>query len=283
MALLPNFFKDAVVGICSVGSNKEEKFCIGTGFLVGDCININEKDLSKRLYRVYLITNKHVVKNKEKIYVRFNNSRMNSTKDYDISLIDVGTKKQLYSECDMCNADVVAISINVNVLKNDNSKYSFYALEKYSLKISDMVIHGITEGDFVYTLGYPMNLIGDFKMVPICRMGCIANISLLYEKNTKDTNFIVDTQTFPGNSGGPVILRPELMSLSGSEKHDKVYLIGILHSYIPYVEKTVSLQTGKTRTIFEENSGLTLVHPVDYILRAVLLEAKRNGHVTSIK
>ncbi len=283
MSMLPNFFKDAVVGIFSINPKNKEKFCRGTGFLVGDCVNIKETDLSKRLYYVYLITNKHVINNEEIIYVRFNNSNTNSTKDYSIKLIDVTKKNKLYSECDMCNADVVAISINTSVLKNDNSKYSFYSLELHLLKIADMMTHGITEGDFIHTLGFPMNLIGYLKMVPICRMGCIANISELYENNTKNVNFIIDTQTFPGNSGGPVILRPELTSVGGSKKHDTAYLIGILHSYIPYREETISLQTGQTRTIFEENSGLTLVHPVDYIVRTVLLEAKRVRHATSVK
>lgn len=280
MAVLTNFFKDAVVGICSEDSNKK-KNCIGTGFLVGDCQNITEMDLTKRLYNIYLITNKHVVKDKKDIYVRFNNI-INSTKDYHIDL--VGSKKeQLYSECDVNDVDIIAISIRGQSLKNDNSQFSFYRLEADSLLIEQMKEKGVTEGDFIYTLGFPLNLIGVLKMVPICRMGCIANISELYEQKSNVYNFIVDTQTFPGNSGSPVILRPELMCVGDSKNHNVGYLLGILHSYIPYREEIVSSQTGRTRTIFEENSGLTLVHPVDYIFRTVLLEAKRVGHVTSIK
>lgn len=273
MSVLPDFFKDAVVGICAEDNNNN-KSCIGTGFLVGDCINLNENDLSKRLYRLYLITNKHVVKDKKNIYVRFNDKGTNPTRDYKIDLIDTSGQKQ-YSECDITDVDIIAIYINVKVLKNDNSKYSFYALEIHSLKIDEMISKGLVEGDFIYTLGFPLNLIGVLKMVPICRMGCIANISELYEQKNNNYNFIIDTQTFPGNSGSPVLLRPEAMSVAGSQNHKLAYLIGILHSYIPYVEHTVSLQTGKIRNIFEENSGLTLVHPVDYIFRTVALEAKR--------
>jgi len=46
-------------------------------------------------------------------------------------------------------------------------------------------------------------------------------------------------------------------------------LIGIVKGYVPYLDIAVSKQTGKPRIIFEENSGLAAVHPIDYVDDAV--------------
>ena len=68
MALLPNFFIESVVTI-SVADNNNQKSCIGTGFLVGDLM---ENSQSVKKYGLYLITNKHVVKNQRRIFIGFN-------------------------------------------------------------------------------------------------------------------------------------------------------------------------------------------------------------------
>ena len=69
----------------------------------------------------------------------------------------------------------------------------------------------------------------------------------------------------PGTSGGPVINKPEIISITGTKSANQSNLIGIVKSYIPYQDIAVSKQTGRPRVIFEENSGLATVHPVDYI------------------
>jgi hypothetical protein len=56
---------------------------------------------------------------------------------------------------------------------------------------------------------------------------------------------------------------------SNSNIVDRNYLIGVLNSYIPYQETLISTQTGKPRFIQEENSGLTEVFSVDYILDVI--------------
>lgn len=83
---------------------------------------------------------------------------------------------------------------------------------------------------------------------------------------------MVDAQTFPGSSGGPIISRPEHISISGTPNNDRANLIGI---FIPYRETLYSRQTGRDRMIQEENSGLTIVHPVDRIKEVVEIEWSR--------
>ena len=65
------------------------------------------------------------------------------------------------------------------------------------------------------------------------------------------------------------------MSIDGTPYNTSANLVGILSAYIPYKETLYSRQTGRDRMIMEENSGLTIVHPVDRIKEVVELEWAR--------
>lgn len=270
MALIPNFFIESVVTISIINNNA--KACIGTGFLVGDLM---EDSKSIKKYGLYLITNKHVVKNQKRIFIGFNQNDDVNSYDFPAELIDNNGHK-LYSEHINPKVDIIALSINASFLNNMNAKYHFFPLEE-SFTLSEMQKQGIFEGDLVYSLGYPLNLVNTSQKNPICRLGCISRISDLYIPGTPEVNFLVDAQSFPGNSGGPVILRPELAAVIGSQPQPKSVLLGILHSYIPYTDGLISQQTGEVYSLMKENSGLTNVHPVDYIKQTVLIERQRVG------
>lgn len=109
-----------------------------------------------------------------------------------------------------------------------------------------------------YQPGIPIS-----KVTPIVRSG---TISLINENNT----IYIDAATFPGNSGSPVFLTPspvsytgENLSLGGQGLGGK--FIGVVGSYLPYEEVAVSIQTGKPRVIFQENTGLSLVWSAIFI------------------
>ena len=70
--------------------------------------------------------------------------------------------------------------------------------------------------------------------------------------------------------------RPEIVSIEGTPKNKSCKLIGILSAYVPYQEPLYSKQTGRVRMIQEENSGLTIVHPVDRIKEVVETEWERH-------
>ena len=52
-------------------------------------------------------------------------------------------------------------------------------------------------------------------------------------------------------------------------------LLGIVCAYIPYRESLYSRQTERERSVMEENSGLTVVQPVDGIREVVDIERNR--------
>ena len=82
MALIPNIFIDSVVAIGI--ENNGTKNWIGTGFLFGDLLS--KTDDGRNKYNTYLVTNKHVIKNADKIIVKFNPQTVQSSKDYDLAL-----------------------------------------------------------------------------------------------------------------------------------------------------------------------------------------------------
>lgn len=50
---------------------------------------------------------------------------------------------------------------------------------------------------------------------------------------------------------------------------NKSVLVGIVHSYIPYRENLINSQTQQVVEIRSENSGIALIHPVEFIREVV--------------
>lgn len=264
MAIIPSFFLNAVVAL-GVDGVDDKKHWIGTGFIVG------RKDAKNpTLSTYYIITNKHVIERQTYVYVRFNSLGGTLVKDYRINLYD-NTNTPMFSAHPHDKTDVIALQILPQTLINDKSIWGAFDLADNALTLEQMQTTGVDEGSLVYALGFPMDLVDPIK-VPICRLGCISRITDAFILKKGKPIFLVDAQTFPGNSGGPIVSRPEHMSIDGTPHNTSANLIGILSAYIPYRETLYSRQTGRNRMIQEENSGLTIVHPVDRIKEVVELE-----------
>ena len=67
------------------------------------------------------------------------------------------------------------------------------------------------------------------------------------------------------NIRGPVILKRGILGIFGARTITHSLLIGMISSYIPYQDLTISTQAQRSRTIFEEDSGLAEVAPLDVI------------------
>ena len=275
MAIIPDFFLNAVVALgIDHPTVANEKLWIGTGFIVGR----KETD-DPTLSTHYIITNKHVIGSQRYVYVRFNSLGDSLVKDYRVGLYNAdGTP--CFSPHPNLDTDVIAIQILPQTLINDKSIWGAFSLENHALTLEEMQKTGVTEGTLVYALGFPMGQV-DIIKTPICRLGCISRISDAFIKRSNFPTYLVDAQAFPGNSGGPIVSRPESIAISGTVSNDSANLIGILSQYIPYREVLYSRQTGLDRMIQEENSGLTVVHPVDRIKEVVELEWQRAGAHTN--
>ena len=271
MSMLSRSYVDSVVTI-SIQTTGGNKHVLGTGFLVGKLLS---EDENQKSYLLFLVTNKHVIKNQKMVYIGFN--QLGGVGFYEFELTVRDKNKKMYSEHPNKDVDIVAFSLNVDFLNENGARFSFFKLDEDAFTIAQMKSSDVFEGDLTYQLGYPLNLVGASSKNPICRFGCISRISDLYIPGSPELSFLVDSQSFPGNSGGPVILRPEPSTLAGGKSHLKSVLIGILHSYVPYRDPLISQQTGEVYSLMQENSGLTNVHTVDQIINVVDIEHTRIG------
>lgn len=273
MALISPKYLNCVVAI-GKDDGKGGIFWMGTGFLFG--YKLPGVKYEEHVYSIFLVSNKHVIKDQKYVYLRFNPQVGRPAQNHRLDIIvgDVNLSNQHITE----GVDVAVVSIPQsyidNLIRNGVSP-SFFTYDTESYQLSDLRNLEVTEGDGVFALGYPMGNVGNTRQYVILRGGVIARIHDMLEGYS--TDYIIDAPVFPGNSGGPVIIKPELARISGTKVLNESRLIGLVKSYIPYQDIAISPQTGRTRVVFEENSGLTNVEPVDYIIETILQNRKHNS------
>lgn len=115
----------------------------------------------------------------------------------------------------------------------------------------------------VFFLAYQPGVLPQNRISPIIRSGVISLIN-------DDKTFYIDASAFPGNSGSPVFLKPSALSFNEKTFHIGGFkfggrFVGIIGEYVPYQEFAISSQTGRTRIVFEENTGLSKVWSISFI------------------
>jgi S1-C subfamily serine protease len=262
MTLIPPTYIDAVVAI---GFDNAEgvRHYVATGFLYG----VFDKAVGQdSLYRVYLVTNKHVLDGKQRAWLRFNPEGDDPAKEFPLDLFHASGDRLWFVHNDS-TVDLAVISINANFLADQGIKYHIFRSNQNVATCVKAAELGISEGDGIFVLGFPMGLVGEHRNFVMVRGGIIARISDALCGRSKE--FLIDATVFPGNSGGPVVTRPELVAITGTKANSTSYLLGVVKSYVPYHDVAISAQTNRPRIIFEENSGLAAVVPADFVVELV--------------
>ncbi len=263
MALIPPFFPDCVVALGIEGPSSDRKW-IASGFLYGHYIADNED--GTKAYKVYLVTNRHVFEKLSRIYLRFNPRTNEPAREYTLNLLNENGAP-LWFPHPNAEIDVAIIPINFNLLQEHAMQVAYFQSDQHVANVDKLNELEIIEGDFAYVLGFPMGLVGGERNTVIVRSGSIARIrDALVRANPE---YLIDAFVFPGNSGGPVVSKPEALAIQGTKSQSAAYLIGIVKSYVSYQDVAVSLQSKRPRVIFEENSGLAAVHPIDFVQEAI--------------
>ncbi len=254
MAIIPEHYLNAVVSIGIVYKGPIK--WIGTGFFVTRSIEDPTRG------KPYLVSNKHVFESAKKIVIRMKKNDKDSLINVDADLVD-NTGRPLYLTHDKEDIDIAVLPLNADVINSKNLDFPCFNIDNSAMSSSELRDNGVDEGSIIYMLGFPMGLVNQKSNLPLCRLGCIARIS--ETQIIEEHNILVDIQNFPGNSGSPIILRPEFISVNKTKSLNKSVLVGIIHSYIPYRESLINSQTGQIVEIKSENSGIANVHPVEYI------------------
>ncbi|MFY3739739.1 MAG: S1-C subfamily serine protease [Candidatus Nitrosomirales archaeon] len=261
MGLIPPSFLDCVVSIGVKGS--EGIHWVASGFLYGHYLRTLEDGITAE-FKTYLVTNRHVFENLETVIVRFNPKTNEPAREYTINL-KTQEGNPLWINHPNSKIDIAILPINYSLIQD--MQVSFFESDAHVANIKKLNELGIIEGDFVYVLGFPMGIVGAQRNMVIVRSGIVARIRDALAKDNE--KYLIDASVFPGNSGGPVILKPELTAIKGTKPQDRAYLIGVIISYVPYRDVAYSMQTKRPRITFEENSGLAEVHPIDFVEETV--------------
>ena len=237
-----------------------------SGFFYGYLVQ-DDPDPAKRQYEVYLITNRHVIANHTVIFVRLNPRQTSDQGQvFDSPMIDERGAPTWFVHQNP-NVDIAGIRINWQLLQDRGINVAFIASDTQAADTRKMQDIGVSAGDGIFVVGFPMNLAGQQRNYAIVRPGAIARLNDLIESTA--TTLLIDSHVFPGNSGGPVILEPNLFAINGTKNNNTAYLIGVVSDYISYTDIAVSTQTQRPRVTFEENSGLADVIPIDRVNEAI--------------
>jgi S1-C subfamily serine protease len=265
MALIhPN----SVEAVVAIGTTEEEWY--GTGFFYAS----EYKDGGLP----YLVTNQHIIDSliedeKKKICLKYISYVNDTIYLLDLNLFDKEDNPNFYCHPDK-DIDLAVIPVNYKKIKESMGVRLIG--HNASCKIKEMRDNGISEGDPVFVLGFPMGNLTINKGSVIVRNGSIARIRDVFWGESK--SFLIDSFIFPGNSGGPVFLVPQNGAIEGTSTIKQSYLIGVVKEYLAYEDVARSEQTGQPRVIFTENSGLALVHPMDYIEEVINIHKKKISH-----
>lgn len=255
MAIIPDSYLNSVVSI-GVRTKATSIAWIGTGFFVG-----RSADQENKVFPL-LVSNKHVYEGNDSIVLR-----MKKRDSDELQVLDAPLKNDdgslRYITHDFNDIDIAVLPLSAQYIEDNGLDFPCFNIDENALNSNELRTKGADEGTIVYMLGFPMGLVNISSNLPICRMGCISRMS--ETQITEEHNILVDIQNFPGNSGSPIITRPEFVSITGTPSLTSSVLIGIVHSYIPYREKLINSQTNEVVEIRSENSGIALVHPVEYI------------------
>ena len=268
MALIPPGYLNTVVALGGPSEDGTMKYT-ATGFLYGHPTGATNED-GQPTYRLFLVTNRHVLQkasmNSTELHVRFNRPMGADSSIYTIPLKETdGSASWIVHP--RPDADVAVITINHKRLQDDGIEFVFFAGDQGAFTLDQAREIEVSEGDGVFVLGFPLGEAGQERNYAVVRQGIVARVQDWLKGNAQ--TFLIDASIFPGNSGGPVLLKPELTSIQGTKRNNRCGLIGMVSSYLTYQEVAISQQTGRPRMIFEENSGLGVVVPYNVIQETI--------------
>ena len=271
MALIPPAYLNSVVsiGVEKKNDKNEPEFkSLATGFLIGKAIG-EKNEQGQQSYKLFLVTNRHVFyNNKNKEYVKEILFRFNTTESkshhFKVSLLNAdGTAT--WSMHGNEKVDLAVLPINADAMTE--VKIDFYFFRENDLFFAkDFGTKNISTGDGLFVLGFPMSISGKAKNFVIVRQGIIARVD---EEVLEEGFYYIDASAYPGNSGGPVIVKPEIVSIQGTASNNSAGLIGVISSGETYSDVAVSQQTGEAKVIFTEQTGLVRVVPIECIYEIV--------------
>lgn len=267
MTILPPHYLDAVAALGVPAPGKAIAFT-ATGFLYGHpTATVGDSTT----YHIFLVTNRHVIESAGQLGVRLNCSGAVETKVYGLPSPRRNDMDRWTTHPDG-DCDVAVLPMAVDQLRDDGIEFDFFPGDQ-QITLDRARSLPVSEGDGVFVLGFPLGMAGDQRNHPIVRQGIVARIRDWLQDASR--TILIDASVFPGNSGGPVVTKPEIASLKGTPANKEALLIGMVSSYVAHPSDVGTRPASAAKLISRENSGLAYVVPVDVIRETVDLAMSR--------
>jgi S1-C subfamily serine protease len=222
---------------------------IGTGFLL-------THQVGEDAYKVYLISNKHVLAGAASIAITFTKSKDGEA--------DVGNAVRLPIANVAANVvghpdpDVDIAILTCTGLFNLLPNQLYFKAATYDM-LATFDEPELSVAENVYFVGYPDNRYDITNNLPLIRTGLIASHPK-YDFNGKPV-FIIDAQVFPGSSGSPVYIDLTYENMKNGQivvgKRD-IKLLGIVSATMVRNNQLKAVQTA-TSFVTQEVLGLGVV------------------------
>jgi S1-C subfamily serine protease len=230
MTLIRPFFVDCVVALGITMPNGSRRW-VASGFLY---FHVLSRNGDQAFGRAYLVTNRHVVADLDELILRFNPQADGAAKEYALHLRRPdGT--QLWTGHPDTSIDVAVIPVDYDLLRREAMQVGAFMSDRDVASIHRLRDEGVSEGDGIFVLGFPMAMVGGIRNSVIVRGGTVARIRDVLAGS--GSQFLVDAFVFPGNRGGPVVTKPEAAAISGTSAPTQVFLVGIVSASLTYQER----------------------------------------------
>ena len=275
MSLIP---RNYLRRVAAIGASKRRFYgavngnsmdVIGTGFFY-DYPSERYDDDGNKLLRRWLVTCEHLIRDAK---TKGNSSiliRLNYRRGLGTTMVSIPTYDGYWTKHPVVDVTVTDTSWTPKQPKQID--YEKFRSGMDSLTREECVKKRLYEGDEVFFVGFPTGWVPGRQDHPIVRSGVLAQIQGWIDED-HDT-FLVDGSGFPGNSGGPVILKPQLMSFDNFGKVDSAFLIGMVAER-RFSEITNTNLSASEKTYMEETADLVEVVSVDDIERTIELAMER--------
>lgn len=228
----------------------EKVFSIGTGFLI-------QRPVSDNKYKLYLVSNKHVLCNTESIAISFTINKENEPDvGKRIRLPITNIKSNIVGHPDP-NVDIAVLECTGLFILMPEQLY--YKAVSYNM-LASFNEKELSVAENVYFVGYPDDRYDMKNNLPLVRTGMIAS-NPKYDYNGNPT-FIIDAQVFPGSSGSPVYIDLTYENMKNGQiivGERNIKLLGIVSATMIRNNQLKSIETN-THYLTEEVLGLGIVY-----------------------
>lgn len=225
-------------------------YSIGTGFIL-------QRPISEDKYKLYLVSNKHVLVGADAIAISFtkaNNGQPEIGNTIRIPIRNISSAIKEHPDKDVDIAIIECTGLFISFNQQLYFKYVSYDM------LATFDETELTVAENVYFIGYPDNRYDAKNNLPLVRNGMIASHPKL-DYNGKPV-FIIDAQVFPGSSGSPVYIDLTYENMKNGQfvvGKRNLKLLGIVSATMIRNNELKSIQTG-TRLLTEEVLGLGIVY-----------------------